>query len=331
MTNFAPNSNGLLAPLKQWLNDQTVREIAINRPEEIFIERKGHFTHHALPILTERWLQTLGQLLANENKRQFNTQSPLLNGQLLDGARIYAILPPVARYPMLTIRRQVKMTCGLEAYSQGEPRLSRMAHASTYAYKVSEQLKQTSQLLTLHQQKNWHHFIRLAITQSKNIVISGPTACGKTTFLNACLQEVPLHERIIILEDVRELQAPHANQVQLLTLEGCQVAISMQTLLRSALRLRPDRIIMGEIRGQEITDFISACLTGHRGSMASIHAGSTQQAQVRMTQLYRQDPAMAVLAEHDIQQLLHSAIDVIVQLMRRGNQYKITSVYYRDA
>lgn len=328
---FSPNSIGLLAPLKDWLADQQVREISINQPGEVFVDRCGYFKRYARPLLTEAWLRNVGQLLANEHKKPFDTTAPLLSAELSDGARVYAILPPIARYPLMTIRCQTQVTCRLQAYpyrglSDGGPK-----PVGEHAHRVSESLREQSSLSRLYANHDWHAWIRAAILAHKNIVISGATASGKTSFLNACLHEIPLDERVITLEDVRELQVPHANQVSLLAHEQAEFSISMQQLLRSALRLRPDRIIMGEMRGQEVVDFVSACLTGHRGSMATIHAGSPHQALSRMAQLYQQDMAMAGFSREAIDALLKSAIDGIVQLHRDGHHYTIDKVYWRGA
>lgn len=147
------------------------------------------------------------------------------------------------------------------------------------------QLGDEKQLVRLYQQQNWADFVKCAIELKKNIVISGGTSSGKTTFLNACLRHIPLSERIILLEDAREIDIPHPNQVSLLSSKGDQALakVSMQDLVQCCLRLRPDRIIVGEVRGREILDFLSASSTGHEGSFTSIHANNPRIAFMRMT------------------------------------------------
>ena len=169
-----------------------------------------------------------------------------------------------------------------------------------------------------------------AIKARKTIVISGGTSSGKTTYLNACLNEIDHADRLCILEDTREIITPHKNKVLLLAAKGEQdiAKVSMQTLVQCCLRLRPDRIIMGEIRGQEILDFVAASSTGHEGSVTTIHASTPKLAFIRMTQLYKQNNVPS-MTESDILNELHAVVDVVIQLGKQGAQRKAQSLYYK--
>ena len=161
----------------------------------------------------------------------------------------------------------------------------------------------------------------------KNILISGGTSTGKTTFLNACLKEIPHDERIITLEDVREVKISHHNKVHLLASKGEQgtARTTMTQLIEASLRLRPDRIILGELRGKEAADFINAPATGHDGSLASIHASSPTLAFIRLVHMVKLNPGMN-LSRDDILTDLHHLIDVVVQIkrVRIGSHYQRT-------
>lgn len=189
-----------------------------------------------------------------------------------------------------------------------------------------------SKLQFLYNHREWHAFLQEAIQAKKNIVISGGTSSGKTTFLNALISEIPLDERIITLEDTREVSIPHQNHVSLLASKGGQGAskISMQDLLQSSLRLRPDRIIMGEIRGAEIMDFVNSCSTGHEGSMTSIHANNPKIAIMRMTQMYKLNNVPS-MRDKDILQELNEVIDIIIQVGKTPRGREMLHCYYKGA
>ncbi len=326
---FAPTSAGLLAPLAQWLNDPEVSEILINRPREAFIEKQGQLIQQEIAAYDERRLLMLFQLIANENQQELTSQKPLLSGSLLDGSRVQCVLPPTALYPTLSIRRQVVKNFTLTDYQATN--FYQNAQAFDCEAKAFSQLPTVDKnLIQLYQQKNWDAFIRAAIQAKKNMVISGGTSSGKTTFLNACLQEIPLNDRVIVLEDTREITLPHVNQVNLLASKNAQgiAQVSMQDLVQCCLRLRPDRIIMGEIRGREILDFISACSTGHEGSLTTIHANNPRIAFMRMTQMYKLNNVPS-MQDADILRELTEVIDVIIQVGKTPQGRQLQSIYYK--
>ncbi len=272
MTHYSPGSSGLLQPLTTWLSDPEVSEILLNQPKEIWIEKQGRLILHQVPEFSEAHLSRLFQLIANENQQRLSNEFPLLSGSLSDGSRVQLCLPPTSKHYAFAIRRKVVQSFSLSDYEKGHFYGS---VKRVQLHKSSESLREEEgDLIDAYEAGDWDFFIRRAILKKKNMVVSGGTSSGKTTFLNACLKEIPSQERLVILEDTRELEVPHQNQVQLLASKGLQgeAKVTMQDLVQASLRLRPDRILMGEIRGAEILDFVSACSTGHEGSMTSIHA-----------------------------------------------------------
>lgn len=330
MNKFAPTSEGLLAPLQSFLQDKSVSEIILNKPQEIYIEKNATLTRHHVPEYDERTCDMLFQLIANENQQVLSDNRPLLSGNLLDGSRVQLVLPPVAKHHAFAIRRQVVRNftledyCASQFYQQARPFTLQDNDSGLFA-------EPEKKLLLLYANQDWDQFIRQAIVCRKNIVISGGTSSGKTTYLNACLRHMPIEDRIITLEDTREINISHPNQVQLLAVKGEQgrAQVSMQDLVQCCLRLRPDRIIMGEIRGREIFDFISACSTGHEGSITSIHANNPRIAFSRMTQMYKLNHVPA-MRDEDILRELQTVIDIIIQVAKTPSGRQVQSVYYKS-
>lgn len=311
----------LLTPLQVYLNHPDISEIMINQPEEIWIEQSGQFFLIPMPIFSPLYLHRLFQLIANHNQQLLNTQSPLLSGNLPNGSRIQIIIPPAALYPTLAIRKKVVKHLSLQDYQ--DQNFYKKAFPEIHLTQPTQSSSDQT-LIQLYQTQQWGFFIQQAILAKKNIVISGGTSSGKTTYLNACLNHIPHAERILILEDTREINTPHPNQVRLLATPE----ISMQTLLQASLRLRPDRIIMGEIRGKEILDFVAACSTGHEGCLTTIHANNPQIAFMRMTQMYKLNPVPS-MTDQDILRELQSIIDIIIQINKTPEGRLAQGVYFK--
>lgn len=326
---YAPTSDGLLAPIQSFLNDRKVSEIMLNRPREILIEKDGDIKKFDIPEYDDRMLHNLFQLIARENKQEISEKKPLLSGSLLDGSRIQLIMPPIAKHYTFSIRRVVANSFNLSDYQ----------NKNYYQHIVGSSIEKNhydllpnieKNLIDLYRQKLWDQFIAKAIFYRKNIVISGGTSSGKTTFLNACLRFIDPTDRLIILEDTREIHIDHENQVNLLATKDDQglSKITMQDLVQASLRLRPDRIIMGEIRGREILDFVSACSTGHEGSMTTIHANNPRIAFMRMTQMYKLNNVPS-MRDEDIMRELKEVIDIVIQLNKTKQGRVASHIYYK--
>jgi len=326
---MSENIDHLLNPINHWLADKTVSEILINQPQEIWVEQGGQLKRFAIPEFKELYLIRLFQLIANTNEQRLNENFPLLSGSMPDGSRVQLVLPPTAVYPTLSIRRKVVRHLSLDDY-----KASNFYENATPFDKdalSTDNLNHHEQaLLAAYEQQDWNAFIRLAITLKKVIVVSGGTSSGKTTFLNACLEAIPKDERVITLEDAREIDISHPNKVQLLASKGEQgmAKVTLQDLVQCCLRLRPERIIVGEIRGKEILDFLAACSTGHEGSITSIHANNPRMAFMRMTQMYKLNNVPS-MTDTDIMRELNEVIDIIIQVAKTPQGRQVQGVYYK--
>jgi type IV secretion system protein VirB11 len=324
---FKPGSSGLLELLSPWLADDTVSEILINQPYQVWIETKGVMSCYKIPDISPLYLKRLFTFIANENGKVIDEACPILSGNLYYDARVQLVIPPASRHYCLSIRKQTKKSCSLDDFNQSDF----FNNAKPFSLNVSqvEDHKAQEMLLSLYRTKSWMLFLLKAVEEKKNIIISGATSSGKTSLLNACLTAIPQGERIITLEDTFEISIPHPNKVSLLAQKD-KNNYSMQCLLQCVLRLRPDRILMGEIRGPEVLDFIGACQTGHSGAITTIHANNPKGVITRMTQLYKQNNVPS-MRDKDIDAEILDVIDIIVQLERKGDRRHMSYIYYKEA
>ncbi|MBV52641.1 MAG: P-type DNA transfer ATPase VirB11 [Coxiellaceae bacterium] len=317
---YGPSSSGLLTPIQCWLDDESVSEIMINRPKEVWVESYGKMSRHTVDALNDYHLHHFMQLIANENNSKLDSSSPILSSSLLDGTRIQCVIPPITKHPICSIRRRivkdVSLTDFFNPYHQ--PSISNEIPLSkkNNSYNISTDFKN----------------LQSAIKEQKNIVISGGTSSGKTTLLNACLKMIDNKERIITIEDAREIDCANQNQVNLLVHHSGDLltSIPIQELVKSSLRLRPDRIIIGEIRGKEILDYLNAAATGHKGCMTTIHAGTPQTALIRMKQLYKLN-SVPSMTDQDILDEMYHVIDLIVQVKKTPVGRLVTDIVTLDA
>jgi type IV secretion system protein VirB11 len=292
-----------LAPFRQWLDRDTVTEILVNRPGEVWIEDASDpgMQRVATPEITDALVQRLAEQVARVSHQGINREHPLLGATLPDGARVQFCGPPAARkHWAMAIRRHRRLDLPLDAYDAGP-------------------LTQRASAAMPDPQAEPIAYLREAIRQRRTILISGGTSTGKTTFLNAMLKEIPPHERVVLVEDTPELKLPGANGVGLVAVKGelGEAKVSANELLQAALRLRPDRIVLGELRGAESVSFLRAINTGHPGSFSTIHANSLTGALEQLALMVMQTGIG--LSRQDTIQYAASVIDVIVQLGRDSN------------
>lgn len=310
----------LLNKFGEFLKNSRVSEIIINDPGQFWVEIDGSFLCVKDESITEYYLKQLFQVIANSNKQELNSKNPLLSGSLHDGSRIQLVIPPVSQFHSMAIRRK-KVT-----------NMLLLDHFPENFFKFKKKdIEQDTQLTKLYAERNFKEFLALAVKTKKNIVVSGGTSTGKTTLLNALIQEIHSESRIISLEDTRELDlSNHLNSLSLIAKkgEGGSTPTQMVDLVQASLRLRPDRILLGEIRGKEILDFLGAASTGHEGSMTSIHADSTQRAFMRMKQLYKLNNVPSMRDENILEEI-HDVVDVIVQLKKGACGRYISDIYYK--
>lgn len=306
-----------LEPLVPFLNGDAITDIFINRPGEVITESlDGEIRTHEVPDLTEMALQRLARQVAALNAQGISRQHPLLAGVLPDGSRIQIVLPPATRGEIaIAIRRHVSASLRLDDYLGAiEPASS----TSTIEEANNDNLA-FDPVVTLEA-------LRAAVRQRRTILISGGTSTGKTTFLNALIGEIPETERLIFIEDTPELRLNHSNTIGLLAVRGSQgeAEVSAEDLLIASLRMRPDRIILGELRGKEALTYLRAVNTGHPGSITTIHADSPERAIDQLALLLLQGGAN--IAWDAIIRQIRDAIDLVVQLQRQDGRRVISQV-----
>lgn len=306
-----------------WLNDDAVSEIVLNHPKIIFVDKNNRFYRYELPEFDSQRLRQIFRLIANENHQELSEKKPILSAVLPNGMRVQLIMPPVSMHYAFAIRKKREMHFSLDALKSQDY----FKHTDAFSLTDQPYSSKNLKLQNLYRQKQWHDFTKLALKMGKNIVISGATSSGKTTFLNACLSELPLSERLILLEDTPEITVPHENSLRLVASKGEQGVsqVTMQDLLQCSLRLRPDRIIVGEVRGKELLEYVGACLTGHRGSITTIHAENPKIALMRMCQMYKLN-ALPAMTDQDIYNEIQQAVDIIFQLKQNETDRHLESV-----
>jgi type IV secretion system protein VirB11 len=299
-----------LAPLSRHLARAEVTDLYINRPGEIWLEvLGGGIERHDAPHLTTVLLGRLARQIAAVTAQGINREHPVLSAALPTGERIQVVMPPATRGDIaMAIRRQAVSNMRLADYRD------RGAFRETPIISFQDLEEQNRRTST--PQGDVMSVLRQAVLDRRNILISGGTATGKTTFLNAMLAEIPADERLITIEDTPELRVSHENSVGLLAARSAlgEASITADDLLISALRMRPDRIILGEIRGHEAATFLRAVNTGHPGSLTTIHADSPLRAIDQLALLVLQT-GMRMEWDHVIAYVKRS-LDLIVQLKR---------------
>ncbi len=304
-----------LAPFQHWLECPTVTEILVNRPGELWIEDAAlaGMQQIEMPEITDQLLQRLAEQVARISHQGINREHPLLAATLPGGERIQLCGPPATRrHWSMAIRRHRQLDLPLDAYDRGP-------------------ITVPTDLAMPDPQAAPIRFLRESIRRRKTILVAGGTSSGKTTFLNAMLQEIPAAERVILVEDTPELVLPGANGVGLVAVKGelGEAKVSANDLLQAALRLRPDRIVLGEIRGAETVSFLRAINTGHPGSFSTVHANTPRGALEQIALMAMQTGIG--LTRSETLDYAASVIDVIVQLDRIDGNRGIAAIAFPKA
>lgn len=299
-----------LKPFQPWLERQSVTEILVNRPGELWIEdaEAPGMRRFELAAVDDLLLQRLAQQVARSSHQGVNRAHPLLAATLPDGARIQLCGPPATRrHWALAIRRHRLLDLALDAYDRGP---IRQAESSPEPDPALAPIA----------------FLRNAVRQRRTILISGGTSTGKTTFLNAMLREIPQQERVVLVEDTAELRLPGPNGVGLIAVKGelGEARVSTDDLLQASLRLRPDRIVLGELRGKETVSFLRAINTGHPGSFSTVHANSPRGALDQISLMAMQTGIG--LTRTETLDYAASVIDIVVQLDRIEGKRGIAAI-----
>ncbi len=279
----------VLGPLEDLINDQEISDILVNNKDQIYIERHGKLELTAKRFISNEQLRQIIERIITPLGRRIDESSPMVDARLPDGSRVNAIIPPLSlNGPMLTIRKFGKESFTMEALKE--------------ANAISEPMLE---------------FLRACVIARKNIIVSGGTGSGKTTVLNALSAYIPANERIITIEDAAELKLSQEHWARLESraqnIEG-RGGVTIRDLFRNTLRMRPDRIIIGECRGAETMDMLQAMNTGHDGSMTTIHANSTQDVLSRLDSMILMSGVEFPVRA--IREMISSAIDIIVHTSR---------------
>ncbi|ATY33431.1 P-type DNA transfer ATPase VirB11 [Sphingomonas psychrotolerans] len=309
-----------LAPLTGMLARPDVTDIYVNRAHEIWVETLGGaIERHEAPALDNATLERLSRQIAALSHQGISREHPLLSASLPDGARVQIAAPPATRGPMaIAIRKHVTSDLSLADYET--------AGAFDATRHGSERDAVSARLAEMLAAGDIAGMLAAAVRARKNILVSGGTSTGKTTFLNALIREIPAEERLILIEDTPELHQHHDNLVGLLAVRGAlgEARVSATDLLAASLRMRPDRIILGELRGEEAYAFLRAVNTGHPGSMTSVHADSAERAVEQIVLLVLQ--AGTQLGREDVRHYVRSTVDVYVHLARSGGKRRVAEV-----
>ncbi|MGH8874514.1 MAG: CpaF family protein [Acidimicrobiia bacterium] len=287
-----------LGPIEVLLRDPTVTDVLVNGPYEVWVERAGRLEPTAVRFSDERALVAAVERVISPLGLRLDQASPMVDARLADGSRLHASIPPVAvDHPVVAVRR----------FTPAVPDLEALVEAKSIG-------RETAELL------------RRAVVERRNLVVAGGTGAGKTTLLNVLSAEIPAGERVVTIEDAAELQLQgHVVRLEArpANVEGAG-EVTLRRLVRSALRLRPDRLVVGEVRGPEALDLIWALNTGHGGSLSTVHANSPDEALWRLETLALSGPER--VGEEAVRRQLVAALDLIVQVERRDGRRRVCAV-----
>lgn len=317
--------DAFLAPLAPFLDRPEVTDIYVNRPGEVWLETSAGIERHDQADLDDAALWRLARQIAAASDQGINREHPLLAATLPDGSRVQICAPPATRGNVIVAIRR---------HTMPDLRLTDYAASGAFARVGEATLKRQAvdtRLAALLDQGHSHEFLVEAVRARKTMVISGGTGTGKTTFLNALLKEAPPEERFVLIEDTPEIQLHHENAVGLVAVRGRlgEATVTPSDLLEAALRLRPDRIIMGEVRGAEAISWLRAVGTGHPGSITTVHANSPYGAieQLAMMSML----AGTEFGRAELMDYVRSVVDIFVQLASDGGIRLISEIEFRKA
>lgn len=319
----------LLRPLLGLLERPGVTELVVNRPGEAYIESDTGWERIEIPEMGAMHLRSMAAAIASFCKQTISNTKPILSGTLPGKERVQIVLEPAVETGQIsfTIRRPDHRTKDLSEYSEAhlfDEAIWRCGAGDFESLTIPER-----QLTTKLQERDFEGFFRQAVTERLNICIVGDTGSGKTTLMKSLCAEIPRHERLITIEDVRELfMLNHGNQSNLLYVKDDQglAKVSPSSLIASCMRMKPDRVLLAELRGSESYDFLKLLTTGHAGSITSFHAESCARSIARFALMAKEHPEAAAYAVADLKKLLFMTIDVIAHLSAKpiydehGNQ-----------
>jgi len=319
-------------PIRPWLEDPDVIEIMCNRPGEVWIESTRHadMQRHVVPALSSIQIQRITQQVAGHTKQSVNEVTPLLSAAMPFGERFQGVLSPAAPHGgAFSIRKQVIRDYSLETYLEmgAFENVKVSGPREVDPEDIDETDEAFLELLGDSSPEGRMKALKFAVANKYTVLVSGGTSSGKTTFLNGLLKEIPALERIVTLEDTQELKPPQPNWLSLLASKGNQglAKVTVLDLLEAALRFRPDRLLLGEIRGADAFTFLQAVNTGHPGSLSTVHANSPQHAVIRVALACLQ--AGLGLTKAELTDIIRATVPVLVQLQRKPTR-GVSEIYF---
>ncbi|NNU63373.1 P-type DNA transfer ATPase VirB11 [Ochrobactrum soli] len=317
-----------LEPITAFLKEDGLTEVCINRPQEIWCEGRSGWKRHEVKDerLTFDGLMGLARLAAGYTKQDIDSQHPVCSTTLPDGERCQIVIPPAVPEGTVsvTIRKPSEVKFSLSAFDK-------MGFFDNVSLNPGELNAVDKELIDLRKNGRWQEFFDLAVKNRKNIIISGATGSGKTTFSKALIECIPSHERIITIEDTLELDVPPPNHVRLLySKDGQSLSkVGPKQLLESCLRMRPDRILLQELRDGTAFFYLRNANSGHPGSITTVHADSSMLAFEQLTLLVKESEGGSQIDRADIRALLLMLVDIVVQVKKfPDGSRRVTEVYF---
>jgi type IV secretion system protein VirB11 len=315
-------------PVVTALRSADVTELCINRPGEVWIETTTGWTRRPSPWATFTWAAHFARLVAAASQQRLSSQHPLLSASLPDGERVQIVMPPASApgTVIVSVRRNRMTSASLDSLVQAG--LMSRCEAAASAPVPSVELAER------YCRRDWSGFMREAVRSRQNILVCGATGSGKTTLIRALIAEIDQSERLVTIEDTPELELrSDANAVRLFYSKDDQglSRLTVRHLLEASLRLRPERILLAELRGDEAYQYLRAVNSGHPGSITSIHASSCRLAFEQLALLVKESTAGRDMGRAEIHALLRQVVDVVVHCCHSRGRRLVREVWWRDA
>ncbi|WP_375623887.1 MULTISPECIES: P-type DNA transfer ATPase VirB11 [unclassified Bartonella] len=325
-----------LEPISAFLKDESLFEIVINRPYQVMTEGIDGWKTIEAPALSFNELMGIAKVVASYSKQNISDKNPILSATLPGNERIQVVIPPAVEKNTIsmTIRKPSSQSFSLEELAnKGLFSLCEQVSftpLNDYLSRFNELKIIEHNLANAYCNKDFVSFLNQAVKCQKNILIAGKTGSGKTTLSKALIAKIPPEERIITIEDTQELVIPHPNHVSMFYSKDGQglASVGPKELLESSLRMRPDRILLQELRDGTAFYYIRNVNSGHPGSITTVHASTALAAFEQMTLLVKESDGGGDLERDDIRGLLISMIDIIIQCKRVEGKFKVTEIYY---